>query len=770
MSYKDVVLASRPAQYYTLDAVDGHLDLSGLGNDMTALTEFFSPIVPGFESSTWSAGFPNPLNILSTDRVDQEFSVELWTNPALKLGDRLYFGNNANYTGLSWRKDRFVFAVTGADGIEYSCEFPVGDPDQPCHVIVTKLKGSLAIIVNGVVGRPVILPDNFEYSGSLTGFTYDDPGWISHFAVYNRALKLDEILSHYQAGTRTWDYPEVCVSDGADFYEMSTNYVAKAFDEHINNWDAGVKQNTVVDRDGFLSLPKHNDIIIYDDGDVIPPSYGTGVDLGGTVYAVKNDLVGSLSNTGGVLVFYTESAVAPSPKKIMFTIFNKNMNKSWCWSMNASSILRLTVEQRYSDGTSTTATYDYDDAVPSGPNPFVFNFEQGRISANFAGSTTAASQVSGQDYIYESVVIDRSTELIFGADVDYVGPSFDYIYDMYLWNVNPTLPVVDYFDYVSMDGAAAYYSFDGILNAQSKGTWEYTFSIPFTGPYYNHAINWTGGRPNNFDIEIDYDGSGFASFTGDRDFSIPNFPITGDLGNTEVNGPFTIRATLQSEELGQLPRIEDIHVRVFADENYRDYGSDDKFITHNHGAAFAANYKDPSTTRNQAPCSFIIDDRLEFPSKEYKTIEFTFNQHGSDGEVLCARSVVGDPEINIAIDTGTLTWTGFDSVYLDGASFVSGGAVDLGRNYHVVAIKTAGFTHSINFGSHYNDTLTPTALGLYTVATYDRVLTAVEIDEHYNASRGLIKAESDSVDSLAILEHAGPLIYSYAWQMTGAPK
>jgi hypothetical protein len=145
-----------------------------------------------------------------------------------------------------------------------------------------------------------------------------------------------------------------------------------------------------------------------------------------------------------------------------------------------------------------------------------------------------------------------------------------------------------------------------------------------------------------------------------------------------------------------------------------------------------------------------------------------FASGGNNGQILCAREVVGDPEINIAISGTTLTHTGWTTVYLNGVSVSSGVTIVKGVNYHVCAILSSGVASKINFGAHYDGTLSPVGTGIAAVATYDRVLTANEAKEHYLASHGLILGKTDVPDTISLTETVPPEAYQNAWASSAA--
>lgn len=661
--------------------------------------------------------------------------------------------------------------VTSSAGIDYSCEYIVPNQDGDYHVAATALNNSIVLIVNGDIGTPTVLPDNFTFFGSYSTLNSSNAGFMSHFAIYNRALTFDEITSHATAMKTNWDYRGVCNSDGAEFYTMSSDHLRMAMQEVItsNSWGAGTKQNVTIDDDGFLTLPAQDALIVYNAGVVATPTYSSGkLLLGTTKYAVKDDAAAALSSTGAAVVGTFTSGSAPGTKKVIFTIYNQGLNKYWSWYLNSSNAVKLDVVTNYQDGTNTTTTYTYDTGVSNGSLMYAAWIEPGRVKFHSGGTSTVTNQVSGNDWVAEDIAIDKSTILILGADGNYDGPSMDDVDNLYLWNSLPASFSGDYNDLATATGAACWYDFASQLVARTAGTWTYNFSVAYDGNYYGHAVDYDGDENSGLVLSFSYNGSGYTNLTS-RNGPIPNFPTTGDLGNTQANGPFSMKATLTSTATGQRPRLEAVRIRVFADQNYKSDTTDQPFVSQTHGTAFSDHYNDPSFGKMLPSALFLAADRLEFPSETYKTIEFVYISGATNGEILCARENSGGTERNVARSGDTLAWTGFDAVYLNGTSVSSGAAVTRYRVNHVICTYGAGISSKINFGAHYDGTLNPLGSGLFAVATYDRVLTSVEIAEHYNAAHGIISLLSDQHDTIALTETTEPLPYSYAWQMTGAP-
>jgi hypothetical protein len=71
--------------------------------------------------------------------------------------------------------------------------------------------------------------------------------------------------------------------------------------------------------------------------------------------------------------------------------------------------------------------------------------------------------------------------------------------------------------------------------------------------------------------------------------------------------------------------------------------------------------------------------------------------------------------------------------------------------------------HQVYIGKSSTNTDYATSLGIRNVALYPRVLTATEIDEHYQSFVGRYLLDTGAIDTLSIDEVEVPLLTSVDW-------
>lgn len=760
MSYRDEVLKSRPSQYYTVDEVDGNLDLSGFGNDASAVSDTGSFIVPGSRVGSISGTIPNPLNLFSQGTVS-EFTIEFWTFPYL-AGSGRYVKCSYNYSGIRYDLDRFEFTII-VGGKNYIADFKVKEPFRPTHVVATMVRNSIVLIVNGEVGDPVALPTGFEFDDVST-YLASSPSPMAHFAVYNYALTIADIQSHYREGLRNASYREVCLADGADFYEVSSQHFMKAVDIVLSEKDfrLGNINNLEIDRFGNLCPIDHPDIVVYDASGVVDSPTLTGALHLSSQWAVLSDASTVLKNLQSSFGCYVTVAGAGK----LFSIYNRSRGKAWIWSSDGSGNITLTAKTILPDDTETTTTYTYDTSIGTSEIGVGVVIEQTRVKF---GTESTIIQCSGADWINEDIIIDSSTEFILGADDTYTGPAISSYADLY-FTPSPGDTTSDMSAIFSPNNTCVY-ALSSDLTSTSSGTWTYTMAIPYTGTYTGHSLAFF--PQSSFGITVTTDLDGFTSGSPENGFydAISTVPFSGTLGAGVSNGPLTITVVLNNDN-GFNCHLSHIDIQIFADNNMKAFGTSNVATIRTDVYEMSPNYEDPVNTPI-IPTSLLVSSQsgIDLASSDVKSFEFVMITSGP-GHIM---SSPGDTFRMVYSTTGSpnIVYSGWDSVYVNGQPYPSGTPLALGSyegKIHILATDATGYSGVTTVGAKHDGTDGSDFFGIYCAATYPDQLTASEAAEHYGAFTGRIVGQCDVHETLVLEQYGAPFAYSYAWQSTGAPQ
>jgi hypothetical protein len=351
-----------------------------------------------------------------------------------------------------------------------------------------------------------------------------------------------------------------------------------------------------------------------------------------------------------------------------------------------------------------------------------------------------------------------------GSNYDYTGIGVDFLNEIYFYQYLPAASTFssNYDNLLSTTLATVYYLLDTNLNPKAIGTWQYTFTAPYSGTYVDHHMDWGGAESTFLTVAVSYNGSGFT--TANKSDVIPNFPQTGTLGGAQVLGPFIVKVTLTTDD-DHVGFLDYINFKIFSNVDIKALNSDKMCLTTTYN--WVSNQENDRVYEGLDRPNMKITgtQRFEFESATYNTVELVCRVRSGTGEILCVRDNAGGTEYAITITGTTLSWVGFTNVYLNGATFTSGGTINLAQNLHLVATVAAGVTTKFSLAQHYTGVGTSPVMDVMGVAAYSSVLSAAQVTEHYAASRGLIVGSHTSVDSLSITDAITPTLYSYKWEL-----
>ena len=436
MAYADYVLSKGPVAYFTLSNSTGAVDITGNGNTITGYTAGTdSPIVPGYlcGSLTGPTGVSNSLGVLTEPGQQNKYTIELWARLKISAFSGTYStaydivstatGNSKIYIENSL----VTFMLTDDSNNVYRATARHTDFDESMHIAAVYSPDGFFIAVNGVAGDVVTLPRTSKIKDGASTLRLSSTNmFVSNLAIYQKTLSISEIQENYKAGRLKLDKASMAVSQGASFYplskDMSTARYSDRFD--IQDFPYGNIRNLKIE-DDKLTIVEYSSALVRDANTIsYTPTYSSGVVLGGTPNA-KHLMVpgvpGLNSNGGFVGVRLTTS----NNTREILSVSSKKSRKSLTWSLNATgSTGTLSLVSKTYDVSGavqgTPSTYLYSTTLPTGTTDIWFLMDSSgvRVSAPSLVSDTF-NQVSSSDYVYETILIDDSTEIILGTDDNY---------------------------------------------------------------------------------------------------------------------------------------------------------------------------------------------------------------------------------------------------------------------------------------------------------------------------------------------------------------
>ena len=768
--YKDVILSQRPMFLIAPDEFGGstQADLAGFTNyTYTSISK--KSMAPGGRTTSADLTYSNVFEIGSSNNPSRDFSIDIvsdWWDAAFN-----YFASDNIYIYVSY--DYVVAEIIGNFGgltnQSITAFAPYYDNLEILHICLNKNKDSLFLVVNGLEGDRVEIPEDFVWSGTNPNITIGSN--VSSLAIFNRASSNEEILARHIALRDAQPYSEVCANDGADFWDLSVNTAPVAGEIVLNyeDWNFGTFHNITVDRYNRLTI-------------IPPPRFKSYTKAGaeesglaivssdlylGADHTASAQISSILSSSNGVLA--TKTVPGTGVDRILWTLFNEREGHAITVLLDTSSNVKIIEKRISSSGAVTsTTTNTYDDLIHSGTEKnIVVWFLGDYLQMHFNTGATEINQIGGQDLLYLPFNINEETLLILGGDYDYSGTGVDSIKTMHAYNYIPE-GITNYESgFYDNNIATAYYTFsytDG--RGRRRGKWSLTTSIPFSGSYEATYVDWKGSPWFSLnDIYISYNSAALTA-VDDRGVKIPTVPYAETMGGVGVPlGPLNIEIRLEQFDYA-VPVFEELRL-VFLSEAKAKSLTSDKKVTYpsTSGFMFRPAY-DPWVFRPYGNYRFGASGILAFPSDTYRTIELCVNGTTTgDSELICLND---GTERNVRLNAGTLSQTGFSKVVVN--NVLMSGTISVSNNepLHIIAIASSDVTSGFSIG-HHDGTGGVFQGGVMAAAAYDYALSDDTIAEHYYASRGVIKYFPSEIDTSGITDATvEPYMYALAWETTGA--
>lgn len=762
--YQDVVLRQRPAMFYPMTATSLTTDASSYSASTITGTDIWRKgFIPQGRALKNDVVVNNTAVIASSDRQTRQFSVDLWANPTWNTATGTLF--DATNARIRWDNDRIIFEVKDSANKWYTSWRTVPMISDVSHVCAVFNGSTIVTVVDTIPGDPVVIPANFAFGSAPSTITLKaNTGQI---AIFNRASSADEIIERFLAGTSAQPFEDVCTKDGADYWDFSRRSQAFASQIIIDNqdWSEGTPYNTIVDKEGKLTLNYHPDLQFYSSGVEATAAYsGSRITIGATGAVTKSG-AGILSNSGCIIAVNV-AATTPGTTKTILTIHNPSTGTQWRWFINSSSQLRFEVTQVDSNGNETVTTSTYDTTVGTSFN-FVVVIEKGtvRVHSGAAGLLTY-NTISGVTNFPANISLNDQTMIYFGSDRNFTGPGVDSLSNIMFWNNIPVFTSFANLLTLSTD-RTTYYPVAADLSSRTSGWWEYPVVFPYVGAYEGSAVDWEGsyelGAGSYGAIKMRY--SATTATVTDRGSVIPATIManSGNLGTGVPSGPYVVRLEMSSVG-ANIGNFKSVTLTIFKTNTIKSVNTDKvaTFSTYAHNSRLS--YDEPWRNNYWANIRLTGTCRILTPSSTFRSVEYVYRAGASDTGVLFHANDGTDRRVSVSANV--ITQTGYASMYVNGTLTSSYTAED-GEEVHIIVIGTANITATLAVGQNADGTGTTPTIGIWALATYDYALDAATITEHYLASRGLVYATNSAADSLTLTE-VEPYVYALAWETTGA--
>lgn len=734
----------------------------------------------GYEKQAYSIDFwidpvSNPAGTETLD--DDEFLDQGHSNFVYRDRESII----AQFTGTNWKDNVFL-------------QYPFFDEFEAKFIGISWNTDSAQLWINGELVDEAIVPSGFTFVNTDPQIWLSPFGSVSHFTVYDHQLDPEVYKEKWNLRNDILSHADAMFKDGGQVFEM---WIPKSYvtDIVLDRELAGKDSiGAAKDRNGFWTQRPVDNLTEY-------PSAGLAYSSpnGLTCY---NDVwlkqpVGSLFGTNQFVISMTAIDVTLTPAtKYLWSLESPNQTfEVW---LDSSYVMHVTDTKYAVDGTVTTNTYAYDTAITitnSALTQLVFIYDNGKFYA-WTGQVTpyTFNNVSAVDHIAVDINITKDMNFVFGRSADetvigydvlgnlfihnrllpdsYIGGVYSgYADEFYaagywpLWNNNTAAnrALLTCYPYIATtDSVKSAY----LLSKRSAGA--YTFLTNTNGSQTIHRncapINTTlipdnsvagTGFPNQFsDFSNRLDGTTTMFRYGQKMVALKDQTIRlfHDLRANALHDA----AYIQFEGAG----------RMYLPTEPKSTLNHDKYA----GAFFEAGNTWGGT---------VIDPNVDGITVhyDYRSFEFLFYV---DDEI--APAVSGSYPF-IAITNGTteyyFSWkydftydTNFTNVLINGST--PGGTALNGLinqwNHVYVEIPTANITdHQLYIGRNVANTVHAEGMGIRNLATYNRVLTAAEKQEHYGAFLGKYRGTTDVVDSIWYAENKAPLLYQPNWATVVVP-
>lgn len=809
MGYFEAVMASRPAGYWLLnEAGTTGTDYSGFGHSATkAIGSTGGPIVGNsylsfFSGATTSTVTFPLLQALTVTNELAEATIEFVFKPLDVPSSTTLFefgaGNGIYYSDA---KVTFKLAGTNDDGsvLDARCQYVLPKVGS-YHVVATYAPNGIRLFVNGVMVDSASLSQLFTWPtapASYKSVTNNNSSGhsISNVAIYKRQLGSDEIFSHFRFSEIALTPIEIALQDQGRIFNFNDTDRTVALSHAIPRdypWKSVTLSDCFINSDNNLSLRTIAPAVL---------SSGSASFTGSEITLAAGQYL-TLQNAGNYFgpgagavggMFYFDSVTHNNAAKYtLFTIADsKNEN---IFEVYKAASGGLTLGQTYKDYTGTLQTVTATVGTPSYSGyRYIYLTFDGSNATLYMNSNSVLAQIDLTTT--RAPYFNTGTNIIIGADSTYANTwqqkikmvtGYTYVPD--IANFTSQQTVVGSFT-LKLNSSVG-------LGVSQYGTAKFNFGSGFAGTISESRVVWHPTTAN-IAVSTSTDGTTYhAQSANNRNI----FGIT----TTAPTNTYVLVELSTDDSVYDVPEVYDIAVKLFADGLVRSENSQDTMQT-----LGAYNFGDDGYSifdRSQQD-GFIglgaggmylhsindnIGSTLSFdgdsgsisagPVRTYRTLELVIRQQpgftpSSDYFWFSYNDGTTDFNFRHEGSTNLDKYNGFDTCWVNGAAFASGGTLNFVNGWAHVILTKAGWaagmvpldTEPGRINMNMSSSSVTRAFGYASyrhLGLYNQIFTITDAQRHYNQFFGRNKVTISDTDARSISDQ-GVGLFTGSWQIYG---
>jgi hypothetical protein len=763
--YRELNLATRPYAYYPFDSatvtdlVANAGSASTTASNMAAATPtYYQSIVPGYLAASGTT-VDVPANFGYGGRESKAFSIDLWFDYLTSLS------YNTTVTLAKAAGDGFQL-VAGPSGLylefkatdptlTISLQTPIFDPWETHHAALVWTPSTVKLYLDGKFIDDAPVPIGFVFSGSNNDMSFG--GTVSHVTIYDRPISEAETIYKYSLKDYITSHREACMLDGAEFFDMtitpeqytdiilddelaSTGSIGQATDE-FGNW-APRQTPKLVSESTYYTVPAQGLI-----------GQGTWVIIIESISASRatDEYLFSIVNSAGSLEAYLTSA----------------------------NILKVNKNVYNADGTTTTTTFTYDTAVTATGSK-VFLMDSNKLYVKTGSSGTTLNTVSAASSIDLDLDVNNASTIRFKGSANGAGAPIATATGFYTHNslIDPAITGGSYNFYLNRYYATGYWANSGAygLNPAPLQRLECAPYVPtddtvacaylISEKSYGSQLTLT----TNVGLY-----STRESVSPVPTGVVPFGSVPGVGFSKQITSLVVDQDTECPLEYTHYSGIRQAKIRLL--NTRKTYSADGQAYIDFTGSGsmwLADQIRNSTSHHPYAGARFdsgSVGGVVVDPSVNGSTILYTYRafeavvylDSSSSGTIISFND--GTTEYYLRV-SGTSWSTNMSNVKINKDAAASGKSLASLRNQwiHVyMELPSTVNNRQVYIGKSSTNTNYATSLGIRNVALYPRVLTATEIDEHYQSFVGRYLLATGVTDTLSIAETEDPLLTSVDW-------
>jgi hypothetical protein len=763
--YRELNLATRPYAYYPFDSATADDLMANAGSagtsasNMAAATPtYFQSIVPGYLAAS-GASVDIPASFGIGGRESQSFSVDLWF-------DYQSAPNHATSTYIAKVDGGGFQLIAGPSGLyvefravdaelTFSLQTPIFDPLETHHVALIWTPGAAKLYFDGEFIDESSVPGGFVFYGSNNDMSFGPN--VGHVTIYDRAITEADIQFKYSLKDYITSHREGCMLDGAEFFDMTITpeqYTDVVLEEELAS-EGSIGQ--AEDQFGNLA-PKQTPKLVAES----------------TYYTVSAQ--GLIGQGTWVICIETISG-SRATDEYLFSIVNAA--ESMEAYLTSANVLKINKNVYNADGTTTTTTYTYDTAVTaSGSKVFVMDSNRLYVKTGSTGTTlNTVSAASSIDFVFD---VNNASVIRFKGSADGAGAPIATATGFYTHNslIDPAITGGNYNTYLDPYYATGYWPGTGAygLNPSPKQRLECAPYIPTDDTVACAYLVSQKSYGSEITMTTDIGSYATRAPISPVPTSVIPFASVPGTGFAKQLTSFVVdQETACTLQRTHYSGIKSSTIRLFSTR--KTYSGDGQAYIDftGSGSMWLADRIRNSTSHNPyAGARFdtgTVGGVVVDPSVDGSTILYTYRafetlvylDSSSSGTIISFND--GSTEYYMRV-SGTSWSTNMSNVKINNDAAASGKSLASLRNQwiHVyMELPSTVNNHQVYIGKSSTNTDYATSLGIRNVALYPRVLTATEIDEHYQSFVGRYLLDTGAIDTLSIDEVEVPLLTSVDW-------